>query len=114
MARRRRKVLQARKPTRARDDDSLLVRSAESFGRVIGSLQRQMTDTSTRVSRAADDALDALPELPRMDTVLKRARKATGLRGGTRKSSARKTSGAKKTTGKRKAAAARKRKTAKR
>jgi hypothetical protein len=96
MAKRGTKVLQARKPAASRDDDSLLVRSAESLGRVIGSLQRQMKGTSKRVSRAADDALDALPDLPAMDDVLKRARKATGLATGTRKSSTRKASGTKK------------------
>ena len=114
MAKRGTKVLQARKSARSRDDDSLLVRSAESLGRVIGSLQRQMKGTSKRVSGATDEALAALPDLPRMDDVLKRARKVTGLGGGTRKSSARKTSGARKRTGTRKAATARKRKAAKR
>jgi hypothetical protein len=114
MAKRRRKVLPARKSTTSRDDDSLLVRSAESLGRVIGSLQRQMKGTSTRVYGVADAALDALPDLPRMDTVVKRARKATGLGGSTRKTSAQKTSGAKKRKATRKTAGARKRKTAKR
>ena len=42
------KVLPARKPRdRSRDDDSLLLRSAESLGRVIGALQRQL-DSATR------------------------------------------------------------------
>jgi len=114
MAKRGRKVLQARKPAGARDDDSLLVRSAESLGRVIGTLQRQMQGTTKRLSDATDDALDALPEMPRMDTMLKRARKATGLGGGSRKSTARKASGAKKPSGTRKRAGARKRTSEKR
>jgi hypothetical protein len=114
MARRGTKVLQARKSPRSREDDSLLVRSAESLGRVIGSLQRQMKGTSKRVSNATEDAFAVLPELPRMDDVLKRARKVTGLGGGTRKSSGRKTSATKKRTGTRKTAGGRKRKTTKR
>ncbi len=37
------RVLPARKPgDRSRDDDSMLLRSAESLGRVIGALQRQL------------------------------------------------------------------------
>src|SRR5438128_72044 len=37
-----RKVMPARKSDRPREEDSLLIRSAESLGRVIGSLQRQL------------------------------------------------------------------------
>lgn len=49
----RKKVLPARKPRdRSRDDDSLLLRSAESLGRVIGALQRQL-DGVTKRKRAA-------------------------------------------------------------
>ena len=48
----RRKVLPARKPRdRSRDDDSLL-RSAESLGRVIGALQRQLDEATRRLSTA--------------------------------------------------------------
>lgn len=48
----RRKVLPARKPRdRARDDDSLLLQSAESLGRLIGALQRQLDSTTKRLSR---------------------------------------------------------------
>ena len=42
------KVLQARK---SREEESLLVRSAESLGRMIGTLQRQLEDATRKVSR---------------------------------------------------------------
>jgi hypothetical protein len=46
------KLLPARKPRdRSRDDDdSLLLRSAESLGRVIGALQRQLDGATRRLS----------------------------------------------------------------
>ena len=45
------KVLPLRKPRdRSRDDDSLLLRSAESLGRVIGALQRQLDSATRRLS----------------------------------------------------------------
>jgi hypothetical protein len=107
MAKRRTKVIPARKEeTAAHDDDSLLVRSAESLGRVIGSLQRQVRGSSKRAASIADDVLDALPDLPRFDTVFggePRARKRTAAR----KASARKTKTARKTAGARKAAGSR-------
>ena len=50
---RQRKVLPARKPQdRSRDDDSLLLRSAESLGRVIGALQRQLDGATRRLSHS--------------------------------------------------------------
>jgi hypothetical protein len=50
----RSKVLPARKPRdRSRDDDSLLLRSAESLGRVIGALQRQLDGATKRLSHSA-------------------------------------------------------------
>jgi hypothetical protein len=42
------KVLPARKP---REEESLLLRSAESLGRMIGSLQRQLDDASRHLPR---------------------------------------------------------------
>ena len=49
----RSKVLPARKSRdRSRDDDSLLLRSAESLGRVIGALQRQLDGATRRLARA--------------------------------------------------------------
>src|SRR5687767_8141677 len=59
----RRKVL----PRKRRDvpsvDDSLLLRSAESLGRVIGALQRQLDDATKRLSDASGDALDQFPSM---------------------------------------------------
>jgi len=50
---RQRKVLPARKlQDRSRDDDSLLLRSAESLGRVIGALQRQLDGATRRLSHS--------------------------------------------------------------
>jgi hypothetical protein len=47
----RRKMLPARKPRdRSRDDDSMLLRSAESLGRVIGALQRQLDEATKRLA----------------------------------------------------------------
>ncbi|MGH9348610.1 MAG: hypothetical protein ACRD26_15225 [Vicinamibacterales bacterium] len=68
MAKRQTKVPRARKTdARARDDDSVLVRSAESLGRVIGSLQRQLQRRSTRAASTGHDASAARPEPPRID-----------------------------------------------
>lgn len=48
---RQERVLPARKPSdRSRDDDSMLLRSAESLGRVIGALQRQLDGVTKRLS----------------------------------------------------------------
>lgn len=65
MAKRKTKGLQARKSDASRDDDSLLIRSAESLGRVIGSLRRSVQDGTKRMSTIAESAIGALPELPR-------------------------------------------------
>ena len=49
----RSKALPTRKPRdRSRDDDSLLLRSAESLGRVIGALQRQLDGATRRLAQA--------------------------------------------------------------
>lgn len=68
MVRQKRKVLQVRKES-VREDDSLLIRSAESLGRVIGSLQRQLQSSSRRMSSIGDDAVSAMPEMPRFDAL---------------------------------------------
>ena len=48
---RRRRVVPARTPRdRSRDDDSMLLRSAESLGRVIGALQRQLDEATKRLA----------------------------------------------------------------
>ena len=85
------RALPSRKPRdRSRDDESLLLRSAESLGRVIGSLQRQLDGATKRLSATASEAWDSFPPLP--------GEKAT--RRGTRKRSATtKRAGAKKTRG---------------
>ena len=46
-----RKVLPARK---TRDEESMLIRSAESLGRMIGSLQRQLDDAARNLPRGLD------------------------------------------------------------
>lgn len=55
----RRKVLPARKPRdRSRDDDALLLRSAESLGRVIGALQRQLDGATKRLLKPDGDVIE--------------------------------------------------------
>jgi hypothetical protein len=59
------KVLPARKPRdRSRDDESLLIRSAETLGRTIGSLQRQLDGATRRLSETAMDVVDYVPDVP--------------------------------------------------
>ena len=97
MAKRETKVVPARKSSTMRDDDTLLIRSAESLGRVIGSLQRHVQGATKRMSRVAEDVTDAVPEMPR---VRKRAaggsrkRAATEKPAGARKGRAKKAAGA--------------------
>ena len=97
---RRRKVLPARKPRdRPRDDDSLVHRSAESLGRVIGALQRQLDDLATRLSDSAGDALDQLPsarEIAGTVTVSVASTKRRTAPRGAKKTTKRTSSGAKK------------------
>ena len=49
------KMLPARKPRNSRDDESLLMRSAESLGRMIGTLQRQLDGATRRLAVTADE-----------------------------------------------------------
>lgn len=112
MAKRGTRSLPARKANRATDADSLLLRSAESLGRVIGTLQRQVQGGSKRVASAANDVIDAIPEIPSVNDLVgarrKPRRKTTRARktGGARKASAaRKTSGRRKRSASRKATA---------
>ena len=85
----RKRALPSRKPRdRSRDDESLLLRSAESLGRVIGALQRQLDGATKRLSATASEAWDGLPPLPGG----KAPRRGTKKRGATTKSA-----GAKKT-----------------
>lgn len=89
----RRKVLPARQPRdRSRDDDSLLLRSAESLGRVIGALQRQLDEATQRLSSVGSTGTSATGARAQ-------SRKTTGAKKGSRKTpSARKAAGARKTT----------------
>jgi hypothetical protein len=102
MAKRGRRVLPARK--KERDDDSLLIRSAESLGRVIGSLQRQVQSTSKRVSSVTSPAIGPWsPARKRATTRVSEVRQSSK----DRKSSARKTAGARKEARSRKRAVSR-------
>lgn len=84
MTKQGKRTLQARRTESATDDDSLLVRSAESLGRVIGSLQRQVRRGSKRVNAMAGGALKALPGMSGSDggfdgtSAKKRKASATG------------------------------------
>lgn len=98
MAKRSRKELHSGKADRISDDDSLLARSAESIGRVIGTLQRRMQGTAkqltggTVVSRPGAGRVPARPRsggaaakpvkkaAPASTTKSKRARKRPGTR----------------------------------
>jgi hypothetical protein len=103
------RVLPARKQRdRSREDESLLIRSAESLGRMIGSLQRQLDDAGQRISEKADDVIENLPDIPfgggknvsrRSGATGKRKAKKTGgtKKAATRKRSASRTTGARKT-----------------
>ena len=92
----RSKALPARKSARSRDDDSALIRTAESLGRMIGSLQRQLQDATSHMADAGETALDGLPELPRLDDVFggekkkATARSKSSSRGAARKKAPRK------------------------
>ena len=93
----RSKALPARKSARSRDDDSALIRTAESLGRMIGSLQRQLQDATSHMADAGETAFDELPELPRLDDVFggekkkaTAARSKSSSRGAARKKAPRK------------------------
>ena len=114
----RSKALPARKSARSRDDDSVLIRTAESLGRMIGSLQRQLQDATSYMSEAGDAALEALPELPQFDDVFGRepknatARTKSTSRGATKRKAPRKAAASRPTTtAAKKKSAARSRKT---
>jgi hypothetical protein len=104
-------MLPARKMRdRSRDDDSLLLRSAESLGRVIGALQRQLDGATKRLSDTAGEALDQLPSIREIaDTV---TASTTSTKRRTSPRAAKKTTGRKSTAakkGSRKQAPSRKR-----
>jgi hypothetical protein len=56
------RILPARRPRAADDDESLLIRSAESLGRMIGSLQRQLDGASRMLGVAANGSRATAPE----------------------------------------------------
>ena len=58
------RVLPARKPRDRARDDASLIRSAETLGRTIGSLQRQLDGANRRLSETAADVADYLPAVP--------------------------------------------------
>lgn len=70
-------------PARKRDEEALLVRSAESLGRIIGSLQRQLDGVSSRFAETADQMMNALPGGARNGG--RTARTGTARSAGTRK-----------------------------
>ena len=57
MAKQRRALPTRRPRDRSRDDDSLLLRSAESLGRVIGALQRQLDGATRRLAGSGGNGL---------------------------------------------------------
>ena len=100
------RALPSRKPRdRFRDDESLLLRSAESLGRVIGSLQRQLDGATRRLSATASDAWEKVPSLTDEKATRRgtKKRSATTKRAGAKNTKsaagtkARKTAGSKKT-----------------
>lgn len=85
------RALPSRKPRdRSRDDESLLLRSAESLGRVIGALQRQLDSATKRLAATANGARDAMTALPGE----KATRRGTKVK---KRSATKKGAGAKKT-----------------
>jgi hypothetical protein len=112
------RVLPARKQRdRSREDESLLIRSAETVGRMIGTLQRQLDGATKRVSETADDVIKNLPDIPlgggrgvsrRSGTTGKRKKKSSG---GTKRTTARKRSAGKRTAGARRPGSSQRRRT---
>lgn len=86
MAKQKRALPSRKRRDRSRDDESLLLRSAESLGRVIGALQRQLDGATKRLSATAGEAWEMIPALP--------GEKAT-RRGARKRSAAKKSGGAK-------------------
>jgi hypothetical protein len=71
----------ARKPRNGADrDDSLLLQSAESLGRVIGELQRQIDNATKRLSKTTRDAVARLPRTSSGRATDSTARKAAPKR----------------------------------
>ncbi len=71
---------------RSRDDESRLLRSAESLGRMIGSLQRQLDIATGRLAGSKPDGKRR--KSPAAKSSVKARSGATKTRGGARKKSA--------------------------
>jgi hypothetical protein len=114
------RVLPARKQRdRSREDESLLMRSADTVGRMIGTLQRQLDGAGKRISEAADDVMESLPDIPigggsgvsrKGGTTGKRKKKKKST-SGTKRTAARKQSARKRTAGARKSGSSQTRRT---
>ena len=70
---------------RSRDDESLLLRSAESLGRMIGSLQRQLDIATGRLSGSKPNGTGRKTTAARKRSV--KAKSGTATRAGARKKS---------------------------
>jgi hypothetical protein len=112
------RVLPARKQRdRSREDESLLMRSAESLGRMIGTLQRQLDGAGKRISESADDVMENVPGIPlgggkgvsrKRGTTRKKKKKSAS---GTKRTAATKRSAGKRTAGARKSGSSQTRRT---
>ena len=60
MAKQQRALPVRKQRDRSRDEESLLLRSAESLGRVIGALQRQLDGAAKGLSKTATDAVKSV------------------------------------------------------
>ena len=88
----RKKVLPASPPRDgSREDESLLLRSAESLGRMIGSLQRQLEVATGRLAVARKSAGTRTPAQAKSGGL--KAQSGTAARGGARRKSASPTRG---------------------
>jgi hypothetical protein len=82
----RRKAPPARSPRGAQmEEHSLLLRSAESLGRVIGALQRQLDDASRRLSPARRESSKSASRVRAEAANGKSSRKAGKKKAATRK-----------------------------
>src|SRR5215216_3462939 len=84
---------------RSRDDESLLLRSAESLGRMIGSLQRQLDVATGRLAAAKPNGTGRKTSTAKRSAKAKSA--ATCTQGRARKRSSAAKTGARKSTKKR-------------
>jgi len=74
--------------SRSREDESLLLRSAESLGRMIGALQRQLDVATTRIAGTRADAASSRKPV-KATRGRSKARSGTATRGTAPKKSAR-------------------------